>query len=84
MNTQKVAITIPKSLVLMIDEISKQEGVSRSRYISTVLEEKILKEKDRQVKDAYDRVFSNSAIKKEQLETSEWLRGIENKEGQEW
>ncbi len=84
MNTQKVAITIPKNLVLMIDEISKQAGVSRSRYISTVLEEKILKEKDRQVKDAYDHVFSNSAIKKEQLETSEWLRGIENKEGQEW
>jgi len=37
MNTQKVAITIPKKIVIVIDMISKEKGISRSRYISNVL-----------------------------------------------
>jgi metal-responsive CopG/Arc/MetJ family transcriptional regulator len=43
MNTQKVAITIPADLVVMIDDISKQLGMFRSKNISTVLREKVLK-----------------------------------------
>ena len=84
MNTQKVAITIPADLVMMIDNISKQKGLSRSKYISTVLREKILNETERQIKDTYDRVFSDDAIKKEQLETAIWLDGTGNQGGQEW
>ena len=57
MNTQKVAITIPTDLVIMIDDISKQRGLSRSKYISTVLREKVLSEKERQIKDSFNRVF---------------------------
>ena len=45
MHTQKVAITIPADLVIMIDDISRQMGLSRSKYISTVLREKVLFEK---------------------------------------
>ncbi len=84
MHTQKVAITIPKNLVVIIDTLSKQKGVSRSKFISSVLQEKILTEKDRQLKDAYDRIFSDKSIEKEQLETSKWLEGVESKKGQEW
>jgi len=84
MNTQKVAITIPAELVAMIDNISKQKGMSRSKYISTVLREKVLNEKERQIKDAYNRVFSDELIRKEQLETAMWFEGSGSKEGQEW
>jgi metal-responsive CopG/Arc/MetJ family transcriptional regulator len=84
MHTQKVAITIPADLVIMIDDISKQLGLSRSKYISTVLREKVLIEKERQIKDSYNRVFSDESIKKEQLQTTIWFDGTGNNGGQEW
>ena len=84
MNTQKVAITIPTDLLRSIDDISKQKGISRSRYISNLLREKVLDEKERQIKASYNRVFSDELILREQLETASWLEGTGSKEGQEW
>jgi hypothetical protein len=84
MNTQKVAITMPTDLLTTIDEISKQKGLSRSRYISNILREKVLSEKEKQIKASYDRVFSDELILKEQLETASWFEGTGSKEGQEW
>ena len=84
MNTQKVAITVPADLVAIIDEISKEKGVSRSKYISTVLCEKVLSEKERHIKDSYNRIFSDDTIKKEQLETAIWFDGTGDRGGQEW
>jgi metal-responsive CopG/Arc/MetJ family transcriptional regulator len=75
MNTQKVAITIPADLLTMIDDISKQLGISRSKYISTVLREKLISEKDRQIKDAYNRIYSDDSIRKEQLDSARWFDG---------
>ena len=84
MNTQKVAITIPKKIVTMIDIISKQKGISRSRYISSVLNEKLANEQERSMKEVYDRVFSDAEIRKEQLETTSWFETSGDVEGQEW
>ena len=84
MNTQKVAITIPTDLVIIIDDISKQLGLSRSKYISNVLREKVLSEKERQIKDSYNRIFSDDSIQKEQLQTAIWFEGTGNQGGQEW
>jgi metal-responsive CopG/Arc/MetJ family transcriptional regulator len=84
MNTKKVAITMPTDLLTTIDDISKQKGMSRSRYISTILREKVLDEKEKQIKSSYNRVFSDELILKEQLETASWLEGTGSKAGQEW
>ncbi len=84
MNTQKVAITIPMNLVNIIDVISKQRGLSRSKFISIVLEEKITEERDRSIKEAYDRIFSDESVSNEQLQTAGWFEGSGNTEGQEW
>ena len=84
MNTQKVAITIPVDLVTMVDAISKERGMSRSKYISSVLREKVLNEKERQLKNAFNQVFSDDSIRKEQLETASWFEGTGSKTGQEW
>lgn len=84
MNTQKIAISVPADLMAMIDIISKQKGMSRSRFISTVLHEKVLNEKEKQIREAYNRVFSDESIKKEQLATSIWFDGAGNNEGLEW
>lgn len=84
MNTQKVAITVPVDLVAMVDKISKQRGISRSKFISNVLREIIMDERKRQLKEAYNRVFSDDSIRKEQLETSLWFDGAGSNVGQEW
>jgi hypothetical protein len=84
MHTQKIAITIPKDLVAVIDEISRLKGVSRSGFISAVLKEKISAEKEKQVKNEYDRIFSDEAIREEQLEWIRWFEQTGSREGQEW
>ena len=84
MHTQKIAISIPKELVTMIDDISKKRGLSRSKFISTVLREKLISEKNRYIKDAYDRAFSNESIRKEQLSCARWFEGLGTEKGQEW
>ena len=84
MNTQKVAITVPTDLLTTIDNMSKQKGISRSRYISNILREKVLDEKEKQIKASYNRVFSDELILREQIETASWLEGTGTKEEQEW
>jgi metal-responsive CopG/Arc/MetJ family transcriptional regulator len=84
MNTQKVAITIPEDLIKEIDLISKTKGVSRSRYIASALGAKVADEKRELLKQAYDRVFSDDDVQKEQLETAKWFEGAGSEGGQEW
>jgi len=84
MHTQKVAISIPKELVTMIDDISKKRGLSRSKFISTVLREKLISERNRHIKNAYDLAFSDESIRKEQLSCAKWFEGLGTEDGQEW
>jgi len=84
MNTQKVAITIPMNLVNIIDAISKQRGLSRSKFISIILEERVSEERNRSIKEAFDRIFSDESVCNEQLQTAGWFKGSGNIEGQEW
>ena len=84
MNTQKVAITIPNDIIAIIDKISKKTGVSRSKYISEVLRDKIKEEQGKKLTSAYNDVFADESIKKEQLETAEWFKRSGDSEGESW
>jgi metal-responsive CopG/Arc/MetJ family transcriptional regulator len=84
MTTQKVAISIPEDLIREIDLISKNKGLSRSRYIASALGDKVADEKKELLRQAYDRVFSDEDIQKEQLETAKWFEGAGSEGGQEW
>jgi metal-responsive CopG/Arc/MetJ family transcriptional regulator len=84
MNTQKIAITVPSDLLDIIDKTTEQRRISRSRFISLLLREKLLEERNRRLTDEYDRVFSESAICDEQINTAMWFDGAGNREGQEW
>jgi metal-responsive CopG/Arc/MetJ family transcriptional regulator len=75
---------MPKDLVATINEISKKKGLSRSKFISAVLKEKIISEKKKQVRDAYDRIYSDELIQKEQLNWTRWFEEVDAEEGQEW
>jgi metal-responsive CopG/Arc/MetJ family transcriptional regulator len=84
MRTEKVAITIPSDLVAVIDGIRSKRGVSRSKFITLLLRQKILDEQAREIREAYDQVFSDDSMAKEQLDTAAWLEGSGREEGQEW
>jgi metal-responsive CopG/Arc/MetJ family transcriptional regulator len=84
MRTEKVAITIPSDLVAVIDGICSKRGVSRSKFITLLLRQKILDEQAQEIREAYDRVFSDDSVVKEQLNTATWLEGSGREEGQEW
>ncbi|MBW1759867.1 MAG: hypothetical protein JRI88_06090 [Deltaproteobacteria bacterium] len=84
MQTQKIAITVPKDLIAQLDLISRQKGMPRSRLISNLLRKSIAKERAENLKAAYDQVFSDESIKSEQLKTSQWFEKAESGDGQEW
>jgi len=84
MHTQKIAITIPQDILATIDEISQGQKISRSKFISAVLKEKIQEEKNKQIRHTYDRVFDDETIRKEQMEWVNGVRGPESEEGVEW
>jgi metal-responsive CopG/Arc/MetJ family transcriptional regulator len=84
MNTEKIAISMPSDMVSIIDRIRTKRGVSRSKFIALLLREKIMDEQEREIREAYDRVFSDPAIAKEQLDTAALLNGTGKDEGQEW
>jgi hypothetical protein len=67
MKTQKVAITIPIKILSLVDSISRKMDLSRSKYISILLEEKLSEVMESQLKEAYDRVFSDDSVRKEQI-----------------
>ncbi len=84
MHTQKITITIPRDLVTTVNELSKQKQLSRSKFIANVLKEKVIEEKEKQIRDAYDRVFSDEAIQEEQINWTHGLEASGTDEGQEW
>ena len=84
MHTQKVAITVPKNILTMIDKMSQIKGVSRSKLISSILEEKIIEEKATYIKNAYDTVFEDESIVNEQKRTALWFEKTGTEGGQEW
>ena len=84
MNTKKVAITIPSDLLKIIDNIRSKQSLSRSKFITLLLRQKILEERSLQIRQSYDRVFSDETIVREQLETAGWLDDSGSDEGQEW
>ena len=84
MNTQKVAITVPKDLIMIVDSISQERGISRSKFITSIIKEKILSERDRKIKTAYDNIFADESIRDEQHKTAKWFDGAGAETGQEW
>ena len=84
MNTKKIAITVPEDLVMTIDVLSFESGVSRSKFITDILRDQISKDKNDKIKASYDRVFSDNTIAEEQLAMARDFEASGKEEGQEW
>ena len=84
MHTQKVAITMPEILVQEIDTLSKRKGISRIRYITQAVSQSIEEEKKHYITECYNKIFSETDIQKEQLETARNFENAGSEGGQEW
>lgn len=84
MTTVKVAITMPKELVREVDAVRKEEEISRSGYITRLVRKAVRAERKEKLKAAYDRVFSDPEIVKEQKEIALFFDNSGNHKGQEW
>ena len=63
MNTKKIAITVPEDIVMTIDLLILEKGISRSKFITDILKEKISKDRKDKIKAAkiaYDAFIDDS------------------------
>lgn len=69
----KIAISIPKDILETVDKLSKEKNVSRSAYISNVLQLVSTKSKESEIISRINRLFSDPKIQKEQKKTSKLM-----------
>jgi len=84
MTTLKVAISMPKELVQEVDEARKEEAMSRSGYITRLVQKAVRSERQVKMKASYDRVFSDPEIVGEQQKSAVFFDKAGNDRGQEW
>ena len=84
MTTVKVAITMPEELVQEIDAARKTKTISRSRYITRLVQKAVTVEKQIRLRAAYDKIFSDPEIAEEQKNSTEMFNNTGNDKGQEW
>ena len=71
MNTVKVAITVPKSVLQIVDRYASQKKVSRSKFISRTLDVSMKILLEREVARSYDEVFEDEDVRSEQRDFTE-------------
>ena len=84
MATVKIAITMPKELVQEVDAARKIETITRSGYITRLVQKAVMVEKEARLKAAYDKIFSDPEIVEEQKNSTSLFDNTGNEKGQEW
>lgn len=79
----RVKISIPQDILKTVDKLSKEKNVSRSAYISNVLQLVSTKSKESEIINRINRLFSDPKIQKEQKQTSILLNKKIN-DGEKW
>lgn len=79
----KIAISIPQDILNTVDALSKEKNLSRSAYISNVLQLVSTKSKESEIISRINRLFSDPKIQKEQKKTSKLLNKNSN-DGEQW
>lgn len=79
----KIAISIPQDILMTVDKLSKEKNVSRSAYISNVLQLVSNKSKESEIINRINLLFSDPKIQKEQKKTSKLLNKKIN-DGEQW
>jgi len=75
---------MPKELVQEVDAARKIETISRSGYITRLVQKAVRVEKQARLKAAYDKIFSDPEIVEEQKNSTSLFDNTGNEKGQEW
>jgi len=78
MSTTKIAITIPKNILEIIDQYAKNFKLPRSRIITNIIREKVEENEKDKLTKLTDQVFSNSKLRKEQKKVAKSFMHISN------
>ena len=78
----KFAISVPKETLARVDRAAKRLRVTRSRYVSVVLDHVARRERDRSISAAVDRALER--IGQQDSETCRHLSAARSDEGTEW
>ncbi len=78
----KFAISIPQETMSQVDRAAKRLGMTRSRYIATVLARVAKRERDGAISRRVDEVLAE--MQAQDLETVACLRAARRDEGTEW
>ena len=70
MAARKFAISVPEEVMHQVDQAARRHGVTRSRFIGSVLARVARARSDAEVSRAIDEIFSDPEITREQAETA--------------
>ncbi len=82
MGTTKFAISVPSETMSQVDRAAKRLGMTRSRYISTVLARVAQRERDAAISRRVDQVLAE--LDSQDLDAVTHLRKAGRAQGTEW
>ncbi len=82
MPTAKFAISVPFETMRQVDRAAKRLGMTRSRYIATVLAHVARRERDASISRKVDEALAK--LGEQDLDTIAHLRAARRDEGTEW
>jgi antitoxin component of RelBE/YafQ-DinJ toxin-antitoxin module len=78
----KFAISVPAETMTQVDRAAKRLGMTRSRYIATVLARVAVRERDASISKRIDEVLAE--LDEQDLASADHLRAARRDEGTEW
>lgn len=84
MAVHKFAISIPEDVMKRIDRAAARRGVTRSRFISSVLAVAAAAHRDAEIAERVNRLFSDPEIREEQARTARDFGRSRTGAGWEW
>lgn len=61
----KTAISIPQELFLAVNELTKRLNLSRSKFITTAIQDYVAKQRNRELFEALNKAYSETDTKEE-------------------
>jgi metal-responsive CopG/Arc/MetJ family transcriptional regulator len=82
--TRKLAISVPEDVIEQVDQAASRRGMTRSGFITHVLERVARARTDAEISRRVDEIFSDPKVAREQAQTAKAFRRIAAARGAEW
>jgi len=80
----KIAISVPRDVMVEVDRAARERGVARSRFISDVLRLVAQARNDAEVTRRLDAVFADARVQSEQRDDAERYLTAGSRSGADW